>query len=172
MQKKQGLGKITSLTIPEALEDYNAEHGVTRARLKWSFVGSSEPTDDLTTQLLNRVGNNSFSVIIDITDIGLQAAQAAFVGKTAHFTVFQFTIGELTDGKYSLVNNGESEYASLSSPHIGDVNDTSASFDSLQKRLSKDIDEGKLFFGKMKKKKDILTKWRLMLKKTRLMPGY
>lgn len=149
MQIKKGTGNITALEIPDALATYNDENGVTRARLLFSFVGSnSADADDLTSALLNRVGNNSYSLIIDISDIGLQKAIALFVGKTAQFTVFSFSIEELTGGKYTLVNNGEREYSSLSSPHVGEA-DEKAGFDSLVKRLKKDISEGNLFLGEL-----------------------
>lgn len=150
MQKKQGTGKITSLEIPDLLAEYNEANNVTRARLVFSFVGtSSNNADDLTAQLLNRVGNNTYSLIIDISDLGLQKAVELFVGKTATFTVFSFTIEELTGGKYKIVNNGEREYSSLTSPHIGeDDNDTTAS-ENLVKRLKRDISEGRLFLGEL-----------------------
>ena len=149
MQIKKGTGNITALEIPDALATYNNENGVTRARLLFSFVGSnSTDTDDTTTLLLSRVSNNKYSLIIDISDIGLQKAVALFVGKTAQFTVFSFSIEELTGGKYTLVNNGEREYSSLSSPHVGEA-DEKASFESLVKRLKKDISEGKLFLGEL-----------------------
>lgn len=150
MQKKQGSGNITALEIPTLLAEYNTTNNVTRARLVFSFVGtSSNDENDLTAQLLSRVGNNSYSLIIDISDLGLQKATALFVGKQATFTVFSFSISELTDGKYLLVNNGEREYSSLSSPHIGENNDDKTAFENLVKRLKKDILDGKLFLGKM-----------------------
>ena len=149
MQIKKGTGNITALEIPDALAAYNNENGVTRARLLFSFIGSnSTDADDLTSALLSRVGNNSYSLIIDISDLGLAKAVALFVGKTAQFTVFSFSIEELTGGKYTLVNNGEREYSSLSSPHVGEA-DEKASFESLVKRLKKDISEGKLFLGEL-----------------------
>lgn len=148
MQKKQGQATIKALEIPDALAQYNVANNVTRARLVFSFGVNSTETDDITTQLLGRIGNNIHSVIIDITDLGLKAAQAAFVGKQALFTVFSFTIAELTSGKFTIVNNGEREYSSLSSPHVGEV-DEKASFESLLARFKKDISEGRLFFGEL-----------------------
>lgn len=152
MQKKQGTCNITSIEIPDLLAEYNTVNKVTRARLVFSFVGtSSTNTDDLTTQLLNRVGNNTYSLIIDISDLGLQKAVALFVGKTATFTVFSFSIEELTGEKYKIVNDGEREYSSLSSPHIGEDNDDKAAFENLVKRLKKDILKGRLFLGELQK---------------------
>lgn len=150
MQKKQGSGNITALEIPTLLAEYNTTNSVTRARLVFSFIGtSSNDENDLTAQLLSRVGNNSYSLIIDISDLGLQKATALFVGKQATFTVFSFSISELTGGKCSLVNNGEREYSSLSSPHIGENNDEKTAFENLVKRLKKDISDGKLFLGEL-----------------------
>ena len=148
MQIKKGQATIKALEIPDALQQYNNEHNVIRARLLFSFGVSSTDTDDITAQLLGRVGNNSYSVIIDITDLGLNKAQALFVGKQALFTVFSFTIAELTGNKYNLVNNGEREYSSLSSPHVGEK-DEKSSFESLVKRLKKDLQDGKLFLGEL-----------------------
>ena len=151
MQIKKGKGIVKALEIPDALASYNNENKVTRARLIFSFVGAEgiSDTDDLTTQLLNRTGNNVFSVIIDITDIGLQAAQVAFVGKNAHFTVISFSILELTENNHTVVNNGEREYSSLSSPHIGEVTDTESVYNTLRNRLIKDVENGRLFLGKL-----------------------
>lgn len=148
MNKKQGNGIIKALEIPDALKAYNDENNVIRARLVFSFGVDSGNTDDITAQLLGRIGNNVYSIIIDISDIGLQKAVAAFVGKTALFTVHSFTIAELTGNKYTIVNNGEREYSSLSSPHVGEA-DERADFESLVKRLKKDISEGKLFLGEL-----------------------
>ena len=151
MQKKQGTGNINALEIPDALAQYNNENNVVRARLLFSFVGTtSTDENDITTQLLGRIGNNTYSVIIDISDIGIQKAVALFVGKQAQFTVYTFTIDELTGGKWKVVNNGEREYSSLSSPHIGDFDDKTA-LDSLTKRLIKDVESGKLLLGEMPK---------------------
>lgn len=148
MQIKKGQATIKALEIPDALQEYNVTNNVTRARLLFSFGVENADLDDITAQLLGRVGNNSFSVIIDITDLGLQKATALFVGKQALFTVFSFTIAELTDNKFAVVNNGEREYSSLSSPHVGEA-DEKASFESLVKRLKKDLQDGKLFLGEL-----------------------
>lgn len=152
MQIKQGKGIINSLEIPDALKQYNDNNGVVRARLIFGFVGAENisDSDDLTATLLARTGNNVFSVIIDITDIGLKTAQKQFVGKNAHFTVFNFTINELTNGKFTTVNNGEREYSSLSSPHIGEADEKSC-FENLVKRLKKDLQVGRLFLGELPK---------------------
>ena len=150
MQKKQGKATIVDVEIPDALVAYNTANKVLRARLVFSFVGtSSNDADDLTAALLSRSGNNHYSVIIDITDLSLKEAQMQFVGKMATFTVFSFTISELTDGKYSVVNNGEREYSSLSSPHIGEDNNDTAVFENLIKRLKRDISEGRLYLGEL-----------------------
>lgn len=150
MQKKQGQGNITTLEIPTALQEYNVTNNVTRARLVFSFTGTqSTDKNDLTAQLLSRVGNNTYSLIIDISDLGLQKAVDLFVGKTATFTVFSFSIEELTGGKYGIVNNGEREYSSLSFPHIGENNNDTVAFENLVKRLKKDISEGRLFLGEL-----------------------
>lgn len=152
MQIKKGKGVVKELEIPNALATYNTENGVIRARLIFSFVGaeSIQDTDDLTAQLLSRIGTNTFSVIIDITDIGLDKAKIEFVGKNAHFTVLSFTVAELTRDKFTIVNNGEREYSSLSSPHIGEADEKTA-FELLVKRLRKDLSEGKLFLGELPK---------------------
>lgn len=149
MQKKQGNGRINALEIPDALAQYNNENNVVRARLLFSFMGTaSTDENDITSQLLGRIGNNTYSVIIDISDIGIQKAQQLFVGKQAQFTVYTFTIDELTCGEWKVVNNGEREYSSLSSPHIGDFDDKVA-LDSLIKMLVKDVESGKLFLGEI-----------------------
>ena len=150
MQKKQGQGNIVALEIPDALQQYNVANKVTRARLVFSFIGTqSTDENDLTAQLLNRVGNNTYSVIIDITDIGLQKAVALFVGKQATFTVYSFSVLELTENNFAIINNGEREYSSLSSPHIGNMTDDNVAFNTLRNRLSKDLESGRLILGKL-----------------------
>lgn len=146
MQIKKGNGTIKALEIPDSLQRYNVANNVTRARLLFSFGVENTDSDDITAQLLGRIGNNSFSVIIDITDLGLQKAQRIFVGKQAVFTVFSFTIAELTGNKYNIVNNGEREYSGLSSPHVGEADEKSC-FENLVKRLKKDLQDGKLMLG-------------------------
>ena len=148
MQKKQGQANIVGLEISNALQEYNNANNVVRARLIFSFVGTNSTNEnDLTAILLSRTGNNTYSVIIDITDIGLQKAQAAFVGKVATFTVFSFSVLELTENNFTVVNNGEREYSSLSSPHIGEMTDPETAFSALRGRLSKDLESGRLFLG-------------------------
>lgn len=158
MKKKQGNGIIKALEIPDLLAEYNTANNVTRARLVFSFGVDSGNTDDVTAQLLGRIGNNVYSIIIDISDLGLQKAQTAFVGKTATFTVFSFSIEELTGGKYKIVNNGEREYSSLSSPHIGEDNNDTTAFENLVKRLKKDVSEGRLFLGELPQSNTLLQK--------------
>lgn len=152
MQKKQGLGIVVALEISNALQQYNAENNVTRARLVFSFVGGSATNEsDITSQLLGRVGNNTYSVIIDVSDLGLAKAKTAFIGKTATFTVYSFSVLELTENNYTIVNNGEREYSSLSSPHIGEMADDNVAFNTLRNRLSKDLESGRLFLGELPK---------------------
>ena len=150
MQKKQGQANIIGLEIPNALQEYNNTNNVVRARLIFSFVGTNSTNEnDLTAMLLSRTGNNTYSVIIDITDIGLQKAQQLFVGKVAIFTVFSFSVLELTENNFTVVNNGEREYSSLSSPHIGEMTDPETAFSALRGRLSKDLESGRLFLGSL-----------------------
>lgn len=154
MKKKQGKATVTMVEIPEALSDFNELNNVTRARLIFSF---SSPTmddeDDITRVLAARSGNQTYSVIIDVTDMGenenacLKAAKAAFEGKQATFTVFNWDVSELNDNGETVVNNGSREYSSLSDPYIGVNIDEESSRTRMINRLARDIESGTLEFG-------------------------
>lgn len=154
MKKKQGKALVTAVEIPDALADYNEANGVVRARIVFTFNSPVESDeDDITAMLASRSGNQTYSVIIDITDMGanesaaLKVAKAAIEGKQATFTVFSWDISELnTDGETS-VNNGEREYSSLSDPYIGTNVDEESSRTRMVNRLARDIESGALEFG-------------------------
>lgn len=154
MKKKQGKALVTAVEIPDALADYNEANNVVRARIVFTFnspVDSDE--DDITSMLAARSGNQTYSVIIDITDMGvnesdaLKAARAAIEGKQATFTVFSWDISELNDDGETSVNNGEREYSSLSDPYIGANTDEESSRTRMVNRLARDIESGALEFG-------------------------
>lgn len=154
MKKKQGKALVTLIEIPDALADFNAENNTTRARLVFSFnapMGESE--DDITSVLAARSSNQTYSVIIDITDMGnsdaecLKAAKAAYEGKQATFTVFNWDVSELNSDGETSVNNGEREYSSLSDPYIGADADEESSRTRMVNRLARDIEAGRLEFG-------------------------
>lgn len=142
------------IEIPEALADFNESNNVTRARLVFTFNSNIDDTgDDITAILAERSGNQSYSVIIDITDMGandnecLKAAKAAFEGKQATFTVFNWDVSELNDNGETVVNNGSREYSSLSDPYIGENVDKESSLTRMRRRLNNDIENGNLEFG-------------------------
>lgn len=154
MKKKQGKALVTLIEIPDALADFNAENNTTRARLVFSFnapMGESE--DDITSVLAARSSNQTYSVIIDITDMGnseaecLKAAKSAYEGKQATFTVFNWDVSELNSDGETSVNNGEREYSSLSDPYIGANADEESSLTRMVNRLARDIETGRLEFG-------------------------
>ena len=103
--------------------------------------------------LAARSGNQTYSVIIDITDMGenekacLKAAKAAFEGKQAMFTVFNWDVSELNDDGEIVVNNGSREYNSLSDPYIGVNTDEESSLTRMRRRLNSDIENGNLEYG-------------------------
>ena len=154
MKKKQGKAFVSSIEIPEALADFNESNNVTRARLVFTFNSNVDDTgDDITAMLAARSGNQTYSVIIDITDMGandtecLKAAKAAFEGKRATFTVFNWDVSELNDNGETVVNNGSREYSSLSDPYIGENVDEESSLTRMRRRLNNDIENGNLEFG-------------------------
>lgn len=154
MKKKQGKALITAVEIPDALADYNEANSVVRARIVFAFNSQIESSeDDITAMLAARSGNQTYSVIIDITDMGanesaaLKAAKAAIEGKQATFTVFSWDISELNDDGETCVNNGEREYSSLSDPYIGSNVDEESSRARMVNRLARDIESGALEFG-------------------------
>ena len=154
MKKKQGKAMVTLVEIPEALADFNESNNVTRARLVFSFSSpTADDEDDITSVLVARSGNQTYSVIIDITDMGandtecLKAAKAAFEGKQATFTVFNWDISELNDNGETVVNNGTREYSSLSDPYTGANADEESSLARMRRRLNNDIENGVLEFG-------------------------
>lgn len=162
MKKKQGKALVTAVEIPDALADYNEENDVVRARIVFTFNSPVESDeDDITSMLAARSGNQTYSVIIDITDMGanesaaLKAAKAAIEGKQATFTVFSWDISELNDGGETSVNNGEREYSSLSDPYIGSNIDEGSSRTRMVNRLARDVDSGALKFGSISHKEKL-----------------
>ena len=154
MKKKQGKALVTSVEIPEALANYNEANDVVRARIVFTFnCQADSDEDDITSMLAARSGNQTYSVIIDITDMGtnesaaLRAAKAAIEGKQATFTVFSWDISELNNNGETSVNNGEREYSSLSDPYIGANADEESSRTRMVNRLARDIESGALEFG-------------------------
>lgn len=154
MKKKQGKALVSSIEIPEALQDFNESNNVTRARLVFTFNSNvDDSSDDITAMLAARSGNQTYSVIIDITDMGangaecLKAAKAAFEGKQATFTVFNWDVSELNDNGETIVNNGSREYSSLSDPYIGENVDEESSLTRMRRRLNNDIENGNLEYG-------------------------
>lgn len=154
MKKKQGKALVSLIEIPEALADFNESNNVTRARLIFTFNSNIESDgDDITSMLAARSGNQTYSVIIDITDMGnnaaecLKNAKAAFEGKQATFTVFNWDVSELNDNGETVVNNGSREYSSLSDPYIGDNIDEESSLTRMRRRLNSDIENGNLEYG-------------------------
>lgn len=154
MKKKQGKALVSSIEIPEALADFNESNNVTRARLIFTFNSNVDSDgDDITSMLAARSGNQTYSVIIDITDMGnngaecLKNAKATFEGKQATFTVFNWDVSELNDNGETVVNNGSREYSSLSDPYIGDSVDEESSLTRMRRRLNSDIENGNLEFG-------------------------
>lgn len=154
MKKKQGKALVTAVEIPDALADYNDANDVVRARIIFTFNSPIESDeDDITAMLAARSGNQTYSVIIDITDMGanesaaLKAAKAAIEGKQATFTVFSWEISELNNDGETSVNNGEREYSSLSDPYIGSNVDEESSRTRMVNRLARDIESGALEFG-------------------------
>lgn len=154
MKKKQGKALVTAVEIPDALADYNEANDVVRARIIFTFNSPVESDeDDITSMLAARSGNQTYSVIIDITDMGanssaaLKAAKAAIEGKKATFTVFSWGISELNSDGETVVNNGEREYSSLSDPYIGSNVDEESSRTRMVNRLIRDIASGTLEFG-------------------------
>lgn len=161
MKKKQGKALVTAVEIPEALADYNEENNVVRARIVFTFNSPVESDeDDITSMLAARSGNQTYSVIIDITDMGanesaaLKAAKAAIEGKQATFTVFSWDISELNDDGETSVNNGEREYSSLSDPYIGSNVDEESSRTRMVNRLVRDVENGALKFGSISHEKN------------------
>ena len=154
MKKKQGKALVTAVEIPDALADFNELNNVVRARIVFTFNSPIESDeDDITSMLAARSGNQTYSVIIDITDMGsnesaaLKAAKAAIEGKQATFTVYSWDISELNDDGETIVNNGSREYSSLSDPYIGANIDKESSLTRMRRRLNSDIENGNLEFG-------------------------
>ena len=154
MKKKQGKATVTLVEIPETLAEFNESNNVTRARLVFSFSSpTTDDEDDITSVLAARSGNQTYSVIIDITDMGdsekacLNAAKIAFEGKQATFTVFNWDVSELNDDGETVVNNGDREYSSLSDPYIGSNTDEDSSLTRMRRRLNNDIESGNLEYG-------------------------
>lgn len=65
------------------------------------------------------------------------------------FTMYTFTISELTDGKEEIVNNGERNYSTMSTTYLNEHNDKEEAKRVVSEQLQKRIDDGDYEFGKL-----------------------
>ena len=69
--------------------------------------------------------------------------------KYPKFTMYTFTISELTNGEYKAVNNGERNYSTMSTTYLNEHNDIEEAKNVVLDQLKKRIDDGSYEYGEM-----------------------
>lgn len=157
---------IISISCPDALREFNERDDTEQFRVKCEFryIASDNDTDDddVTTLLSSFVSDalNGGSLIIDIAqlkgdtlDDKIENACEKLVGKHANFSTFVIDVTELNNEGYTVVNNSEREYSTLSQHYLGKFEDEDAALNSVKKRLLRQIDEGTLEWGEIEEEK-------------------
>ena len=158
MNKKQALAKITSISIPNALEESNESLQLKRARLTFLY-NCDDDADDSIQSYLQKLDtrNNEGSLLIELGDKELKEVQKKLVGETAMFTTYTATISELFKGTdyegETAVNNGERSYTSFSNSYIGKNDDAEDVLQRQRDRLIRDINNKTYYVGELKAKK-------------------
>lgn len=65
------------------------------------------------------------------------------------FTMYTFTISELTNGENTAVNNGERNYSTMSTTYLNEHNDADEAKSVVLDQLKKRIDEGNYEYGEI-----------------------
>lgn len=157
---------IISITCPDALREFNERGEIEQFRVKCEFryIANDENNDDddVTTLLSSFVSDalNGGSLIIDIAqlqgdtlDDKIESACKKLVGKHANFSTFVIDVAELNEEGYTVVNNSEREYSTLSQHYLGKFEDEDVALSSIKKRLLRQIDEGTLEWGEVEEEK-------------------
>ena len=65
------------------------------------------------------------------------------------FTMYSFTISELTEGRHNSVNNGERNYSTMSTTYLNEHNDPEEAKKVVFAQLKKRIDDGEYNYGEL-----------------------
>jgi len=65
------------------------------------------------------------------------------------FTVYTFTISDLTDGTETVVNNGERNYSTMSTTYLNEHNDSEEALRIVKDQLQKRINDGDYAYGEV-----------------------
>ena len=69
--------------------------------------------------------------------------------KYPKFTMYTFTISELTEGEHKAVNNGERNYSTMSTTYLNEHNDVEEAKNVVLDQLKKRIDDGAYEYGEL-----------------------
>lgn len=157
MDKICTTAQVTSITIPDALADFNDQNGAHRARLSFIYLGASEEfsgVDNEAQALLSSCRSSApYSCIIDISSINgdTDEDRADFLfkqlrGKSVLMTTFILSVSDINEDE-TYANNGERTYSSFSDSYIGKYDDDEAAFQRIKDRINRQIDDGDLEWG-------------------------
>ena len=162
MKKINEIAVINSVSLNEKLYSFNEDNETFRVALRVTYAVSDSPDNNEDKNVLSlaafedagAVVGKSYSCILNFDrvlkggkhtekaqDEALEELSAKFVGKKAHFSTFDYTISELTDGKEKSITDGEHTYSSLANTYLGNVDDEQAEVKKLKARLADMIDD-------------------------------
>lgn len=161
------LAKITDISCSDALREFNESGDTEMYRVTVSFrylaKDNDEEDEDNVFSLLSSCINDSLNggnIIIDIAafdgdtlDDKIDTAKEKLLNKHAPFSTYVVDIADLNEEGYTMVNNGEREYSSLSQHFLGNNADEEGAVNAIRKRLNRQIDEGTLEFGEIEEEK-------------------
>ena len=160
MKKINQIATINDVALNSKLKDWNEKNEVFRVQLRIAYAADNskdEEDDDLLSladfeEAGASVGKtytcliNFDSLLTDKQhtekeqDKALAKLVEKFKGKKAHFSTFDFTISELTDGKEKAINDGTHTYSSLANTYLGNVEDEESEFNKLKNRMLDMVD--------------------------------
>lgn len=122
------------------LIDLSSVEGATTAK---KCVALLKQFNDLANTSKDDIANELNCKVSDLTETDVQSY------RFPKFTVYTFTISELTDGEHTTVNNGERNYSTMSTTYLNEHDDAEEAravvFQQLQKRInSSDYEYGEI----------------------------
>ena len=151
---KKGLATLTGLSS-ESLNSFNEENGTKRVKLTFSYVNT--PSEDATSldsllQNCSTEGGN-YSIIIELSGLGeteLQKLKDAVLNhEQANFSTVICSVSQITNGEFTVVNNGKRDYSTLSNSYLGlrDEQFLEGSAEALRSRLLRQVEDDVMNFG-------------------------
>lgn len=160
MKKINEIAVIQSVGLNEKLYSFNEDNETFRVALRITYSVNDVDSDDDDVLSLSEfegsgcVVGKTYSCVLNFDraleggkhtekeqNKGLEELSKKFAGKKARFSTFDYTIGELTDGKERSITDGEHTYSSLANTYLGKVEDEAEELRKLKKRLADMIDD-------------------------------